>query len=74
MGEFLNFDRKQPCLAAAIRCVQPFDHGPGDSTSERQQRAGFVSLEDIERAVSAEPRMHSLKREAQDNQNNRDTG
>lgn len=46
---------KELGLAAAIRYVQQFDHGSGDYTAERQQWADSVSLEEIEKAVSAAP-------------------
>lgn len=46
---------KELGLAAAIRYVQQFDHGQGDYTTERQQWADSVSLEDIEKGIAPAP-------------------
>ena len=40
-----------PGPAAAIHCIQPFDHRQGDSTPGRPQWAGSGSLEDIEKGA-----------------------
>ena len=56
MGMLISFHRKQlPAPAAAIRCVQPCDHGKGDYTAEHQQWAGSDCLEVKQQPVASTP-------------------